>query len=218
MKAFFFDLDGTLLNSLADIGGACNAILEKYGYPAHPLSSYRQFVGNGFGTLVRSTLPADVNLDEQTMTQIEEEARHYYAQHMCEHSRPYDGVIAALENLQAAGHPLAVLSNKPDEHTQEIVRHYFSGIPFALVRGARKDAPLKPDPRALLDMMESMHISVPQTLYVGDSDVDVLTAHNAGVVSVGVAWGFRGAEELRSAGADHIIDCPSQLPTLADEE
>ncbi|OXS27827.1 MAG: phosphoglycolate phosphatase [Desulfovibrio sp. MES5] len=218
MKAFFFDLDGTLLDSLADIGTACNTILEKHGYPPHPLSSYRQFVGNGFGNLVRSTLPADASLDEQAMAQMVEEARQYYGQHMCEHSRPYDGVIAALETLLAAGHPLAVLSNKPEEHTLEIVQHYFSDIPFALVRGARKDAPLKPHPRALLDMMESMRISVPQTLYVGDSDVDVLTAHNASVVSVGVAWGFRGAEELRRAGADHIIDSPSQLPTLAEEE
>lgn len=217
MKAFFFDLDGTLLDSLADIGNACNAILEKHGYPTHPLPEYRRFVGNGFGKLVRATLPADAALDDQTKAQLVEEARQYYGLHMCDCTRPYDGVISALEILSAAGHPLAILSNKPEEHTLEIVQRYFSAIPFTLVRGARKDVPLKPQPHALLDMMKTMHTSASQTLYVGDSDVDILTARNAGVISVGVAWGFRGADELRQAGADHIIDTPSQLPTLAKE-
>lgn len=217
MKALFFDLDGTLLDSLADIANACNTILKKHGYPTHALPQYRQFVGNGFGKLVGDALPADAALDSQAKTQLIEEARQYYGLHMYDSTRPYDGVMAALENLSAAGHPLAVLSNKPDEHTVEIVQRYFSAIPFTLVRGARKDVPLKPQPHALLDMMQIMHISVAKALYVGDSNVDILTARNAGVTSVGVSWGFRGADELRQAGADHIIDNPSQLPTLAKE-
>ncbi|MDD4701075.1 MAG: HAD family hydrolase [Desulfovibrio sp.] len=217
MKAFFFDLDGTLLDTLADIGRACNAILKKHGYPTHPLPQYRLFVGNGFGRLMADALPADAALDAQAKALLVEEARQYYGLHMYDCTRPYDGVIAALEDLSAAGHPLAILSNKPDGLTVEIVERYFSVIPLSLVRGAKKDVPLKPQPHALLDMMQTMHTSASQALYVGDSNIDILTARNAGVTSVGVSWGFRGAEELRKAGADHIIDTPSQLPTLAKE-
>ena len=217
MKALFFDLDGTLLDTLADIGQACNAILKKHGYPTHALPQYRFFVGNGFGRLMGDALPADAALDDQAKALLVEEARQYYGLHMYDCTRPYDGVIAALEDLSAAGHPLAILSNKPDGLTVEIVGRYFSAIPLTLVRGAKKDVPLKPQPHALLDMMKTMHTSASQVLYVGDSNVDILTARNAGVTSVGVSWGFRGADELRQAGADHIIDTPSQLPTLAKE-
>ncbi len=217
MRVFFFDLDGTLLDTLGDIGNACNTILARHGYPIHPLADYRRFVGRGFDKLVRDTLPAAAELEAPALAQLVEETRQHYGRHMYDTTRPYAGILPALETLAAKGCPLAVLSNKPEEHTVELVKRYFPSIPFALVRGGRKNVPLKPEPHALLDMAETMHTSVARVLYVGDSDVDVQTARNAGTTSVGVAWGFRGPAELRAAGADHIIDTPSQLIELTVE-
>ena len=216
MKVFLFDLDGTLLNSLEDIALACNTVLRRHGLPEHPLPAYRQLVGRGFDYLVRSALPA-ATLDRtspEALRALVDEARAWYGGHMCEHTRPYDGLDAALQSLCDQGRVLAVLSNKPDELTKDLVRRYFPAVPFALVRGARDDAPLKPDPAVPRAMLAALNVPAADACYVGDSDVDVFTAHNAGMTAVGAGWGFRGAAELEAAGAEHVLAAPCRLPDL----
>jgi phosphoglycolate phosphatase len=216
MKAFIFDLDGTLLNSLEDIAQSCNVVLRRHNWPEHPLPAYRQMVGRGFDYLVRSALPADVlaELAPEGLRPLVEEARAWYGGHMCEHTRPYDGLDGALQALCAGGRVLAVLSNKPDELTTDLVRRYFPGIPFALVRGARPGVPLKPDPAAPREMLAALGLAAKDACYVGDSDVDVYTARNAGMTAVGAGWGFRGAAELEAAGAACVLDAPGRLAEL----
>ena len=193
MKAFIFDLDGTLLDTLEDIGQACNAVLAAHGYPTHPLAAYRRMVGNGFGRLVRSALPpaALQALTPEALTPLVDEARAWYGRHMREHTHPYAGMPEALTELARRGLTLAVLSNKPDDFTRTLINHYFPQIPFAEVRGGRSDTPLKPDPAGPRAILAALGLEAGQCFYVGDSDVDMLTARNADMVSVGVGWGFR---------------------------
>lgn len=219
MRAFLFDLDGTLVDSLEDIGQACNDVLAKHGYPVHPMQKYRFYVGRGFHKLLDDALPDGeaAKLSSEKLTALTNEARARYSQNMCVRTRPYAGVTEALHELAAKKHALAVLSNKPDDLTIELVRRYFPDVPFALVRGARQGVPLKPEPDAPLDMLRHLKVLPETSFYVGDSNVDIFTARNAGMISVGVAWGFRGADELRAAQADHVIDTPQALMRLAEE-
>ena len=173
-------------------------------------------VGNGFGRLVRSALPpaALQALTPEALTPLVDEARAWYGRHMREHTHPYAGMPEALTELARRGLTLAVLSNKPDDFTRTLINHYFPQIPFAEVRGGRSDTPLKPDPAGPRAILAALGLEAGQCFYVGDSDVDMLTARNADMVSVGVGWGFRGLEEVRAAGARHLVDTPAQLPEL----
>ena len=219
MRAFIFDLDGTLIDSLEDIGQACNDVLASHGYPVHPLPAYRFYVGRGFHKLVNDALPEGeaAKLSSDQLTALIAEARARYGENMCVRTKPYAGITEALHQLADDGHALAVLSNKPDDLTVELVRRYFPDVPFALVRGGRDGVPLKPEPDAPLDMLRHMDFLPERSFYVGDSNVDIFTARNAGMISIGVAWGFRGADELRAAQADHVIDTPEALTRLAKE-
>ena len=219
MRAFIFDLDGTLIDSLEDIGQACNDVLASHGYPVHPLPAYRFYVGRGFHKLVNDALPEGeaAKLSSDQLTALIAEARARYGENMCVRTKPYAGITEALHQLADDGHALAVLSNKPDDLTVELVRRYFPDVPFALVRGGREGVPLKPEPDAPLDMLRHMDFLPERSFYVGDSNVDIFTARNAGMISIGVAWGFRGADELRAAQADHVIDTPEALTRLAKE-
>lgn len=217
MKALIFDLDGTLLDSLEDLANACNATLAHAGYPAHPLDAYRRFVGNGLATLVRRILPEGEaqRLGEKGCESLVEYARTVYGNtwHVC--SRPYDGVVAALHALAQKNLVLGVLSNKPHPWTVEIMGYFFPDVHFADVRGAMPGVPHKPDPTAALAMAEELSLEPAHCCFVGDSDVDMQTAVGAGMHPVGVAWGFRGEEELRRAGAERIIYTAQELLTLA---
>ena len=219
MRAFIFDLDGTLVDSLEDIGQACNDVLSSHGYPVHPLPKYRFYVGRGFHKLVGDALPEGetARLSSDDLAALIAEARAQYGKNMCVRTKPYEGITEALHTLADQGHTLAVLSNKPDDLTVELVRRYFPDVPFALVRGGREGVPLKPEPDAPLDMLRHMDFLPERSFYVGDSNVDIFTARNAGMISIGVAWGFRGADELRAAQADHVIDTPVALTRLAKE-
>ena len=219
MKAFLFDLDGTLIDSLEDIGQACNDVLARHGYPVHPMPKYRFYVGRGFNKLVGDALPADesARLSAGDLAALVAEARAQYGKNMCVRTKPYTGITEALLELARQGHALAVLSNKPDDLTVALIRRYFPAVPFAIVRGGREGVPLKPEADAPLDMLRQLSVLPASSFYVGDSNVDVFTARNAGMTSIGVAWGFRGVDELRAARADHVIDTPDALPRLAME-
>lgn len=218
MKAFMFDLDGTLLDTLADIAAACNQLLSLHGWPQHPVSVYRHMVGNGFGTLIRRAVPEAVlaSLDARTLAQLVEEGRGIYGQHLQGATVPYPGMTEALRALSERGLLLAVLSNKPDEMTQTLIPQQFPDIAFAQIYGGRSDMPLKPDPSGALKLLQNMGISPADCFYVGDSDVDMKTALAAGMIPVGVSWGFRGEDEVRAAGAAHIVRQAADLVRLAD--
>ena len=216
MDAAFFDLDGTLLDTLDDIGSACNRMLAAHGFPEHPLPAYATMVGNGFTRTVERALPPVVRaaLSPEELEAFTAEARAQYAANLFDHTEPYAGMPEALAALAGCGLTLAVLSNKPDAWTVEIIRHFFPQIPFALVRGARPDSPLKPDPQVPLAMLAELGLAPLRCAYVGDSDVDMLTARNTGMLPVGATWGFRGPAELLNAGARLLPAQPAELPEL----
>ena len=214
-KACIFDLDGTLLDTLADLALACNTIMARHGWPAHETEKYRLFVGNGFARLMERVVPASVlpTLAPEELNALVREAKDFYAAHLWEQTMPYEGIPDALQDLAARGIRLGLLSNKPDSETQLLARHFFPDR-FDAVAGSRPGVPLKPDPAALYAMLATLSVSPDETVYVGDSNVDMQTARNAGIFSVGVAWGFRGAEELPQAGAGRIISRPAELLDL----
>lgn len=218
MEAYIFDLDGTLLDTMGDIAAACNAILAAHGHPSHPASAYARMVGNGIPTLMRRAWPAAAldKLTDEEFDRIVTETRSYYAQHLWDNSRPYAGMTETLEHLTERGYGLAVLSNKPEELTKPLIAHFFPHIPFAAVQGGSAVRPLKPDPASASEVLTCLSLAPRQCFYVGDSDVDMITALRTGMRGVGAAWGFRGPDELRAAGAHHIVDKPADLLFLHD--
>ncbi|MBQ7609245.1 MAG: HAD family hydrolase [Desulfovibrionaceae bacterium] len=218
-KALIFDLDGTILNTLDDIGNACNFALRHFGYPPHPLKAYEQMVGNGFIVLVMRALPQGLaeSMPQEDFTNILNVAKNHYAEHMCERTEPYGDLPSVLKTLADASIRLCVLSNKPEPMTQALVAHYYPNVPFFRVLGGRPDFPLKPDPSRLLSLLDELGLSPADTLFVGDSNVDMQTAHAAGMEAIGVAWGFRGARELLNHGASKLIESPAELLTLLDK-
>lgn len=212
MKTLAFDLDGVLLNTLGDLAATCDVIMERHGFAPHPLDSYRMRVGQGFEKLVSLALPGDVYVSPEKLAAMVEEAKEYYSMHMMDRTKPYPGMAASLAALAEAGVRLAVLSNKVDRFTKALIGRYYPEIPFAAVVGARPGVPLKPDPAALILLLESLGAEKAETAYVGDSGLDMVTARGAGVAGIGAAWGFRGGRELEEAGATVVIDRPEDLP------
>lgn len=188
-RAAIFDLDGTLLDSVADIGTACNQALVDHGLPPHPLARYVDFVGEGVENLIIQAM-APVAFDATVLAAY----KHLYPQQMLKQTVPYAGIEAALTALVAAGMPLAVLSNKPHAPTCALVDHFFGGTPWRAVAGHRTEVPRKPDPTSALALCAQLGVAPQDCVFVGDSAVDVATAHNAGMPSIGVGWGFRPHE------------------------
>ncbi|MBO5965152.1 MAG: HAD family hydrolase [Bacteroidaceae bacterium] len=199
-----FDLDGTLLDTVADLANATNQALERCGYPTHPTQAYYKFVGNGINKLFARALPAECSTEENVQ-RIRSLFIPYYNEHNADCSCPYSGIIDLLHELQEGGVQLAVASNKYHEATLKLVRHFFSNVTFAAIYGQREEVPIKPAPDIVFDILRDTGVPKEEVLYVGDSGVDMQTAQNAGVESVGVAWGFRSEEELQENGAVHIV-------------
>lgn len=216
VRAVLFDLDGTLVDSLHDIASALNAALEAHGLPSHPLESYRRFVGEGVANLVRRALPKG---SEALFDPIIADYRVRYSDNMLRATRPYPGIADALISLQRRRIRLAVLSNKPDLATSRLVAHFFPRT-FEVVYGERMGLPRKPDPRVALEIAAALGVRPPEVAFVGDTRVDMNTARAAGMLPVGVTWGFRDEEELRSTGAQILVhraeDLVAALP-LAEE-
>ena len=201
-----FDLDGTLLNTIDDLGYACNHALEQAGYPTHPIEAYPAKVGNGINNLIRRALP-ETERTEETIMRVREFFVPYYDAHNCDYTRPYEGIPELLAALKQQGHRLAVASNKYQAATEKIVSHYFPGV-FDMVLGERAGVERKPDPQIVYDICAALPGEV---LYVGDSLVDMETARNAGVPFVACSWGFVPREKLREAGIERIIDKPKEI-------
>lgn len=207
-KLVIFDLDGTLLNTIADLGGACNYALQEMGFPIHPIQSYRFKVGNGVRKLMERAQP---DSDPETIEKLLVLFRNYYDSHCMDNTEPYAGIPELLKTLTDNGVAVAVATNKYQSAARKIISHYFPEIPFVAVMGQTEDRNTKPDPSIDFAVLNEYPCPKSEAMHVGDSAVDIETARRACIDSVGVTWGFRPQIELRRAYADHIISDPGQL-------
>lgn len=208
-----FDLDGTLLNTISDLGNAANHALGKAGLPTHPLQSYPRFVGNGVRKLMERVVPQSMR-DPETIDRLLVDFKEYYGNHLTDCTQPYPGIPELLRDLSARGVRLAVASNKYQQAVGELIGHFFPDIPWAAVEGQKEGIPVKPDPSIVFGILTKSPTPKSKVLYVGDSGVDMETARRACVESCGVTWGFRPLDELLANHADHIAGTPGQLLDL----
>lgn len=213
-KLVIFDLDGTLLNTIDDLGNAANYALEQCGFPTHPLEAYPRFVGNGVRKLIERVLPESARTPDQ-IDRLLKKFFEYYGNHMTDLTKPYPGIAELLRQLTDKGIKVAVASNKYQEATSKIISHFFPEIPWVAVVGQKEGVPVKPDPSVVFEILAEAQVPKADVLYVGDSGVDMETARRACVESVGVSWGFRSITELREHYADHIVDTPSAILRMA---
>jgi phosphoglycolate phosphatase len=204
-----FDLDGTLIDTIADLGAAVNEALASKGLPLHSLEEYRGMVGHGVRNLVKKAMPEPLRGDEVLLDTLLEKFLAYYLAHIDVQSRAYPGIAELLVELHAAGVLFAVASNKFQAGTERLVRRTFPGIPFAAVCGGRPDLPLKPDPAIIREILARTGVRSEETVMVGDSGTDIATAKAAGIPCVAVTWGFRPRAALQ--GADRIVESVAQL-------
>lgn len=207
-----FDLDGTLLNTIDDLADACNWVACRHGWPTHTVEEYKRFVGNGMAKLAERFVPEAWRTPER-LKQVLGEFMPYYDAHKEDKTAPYAGMPDAVAALKDAGIKVSVLSNKAHPMARSVVEHYYPGL-FDDVQGAVEGVPVKPDPTLLLSMMDRMGAPRESTLFVGDSNVDIRTAKNAGFLSCGVLWGFRTRTELEAEGADFLVSTAEELTEL----
>ena len=200
-EAVLFDMDGTILDTMTDLYDGANRSLAMHGYPLRTMEEIRIFVGGGARQLMQRSLPDTVS--EEELDAITEEFRTWYGENSCVKTCPYPGVEASVEALQKAGVKVAVVSNKPDVATKALAKQFFPTLPAF---GQRDDVPQKPAPDMVWNALQELGVSAENAIYVGDSEVDVATARNAGMPLLAVCWGFRTREELMAAGAEHIVD------------
>ena len=216
-KLVLFDLDGTLLNTIEDLAAACNHALHEVGLGEHPVADYPRYVGNGIYNLMRRALAGlgvQADLIEPTMLQMVTPFKAYYSAHGTEHTKPYPGIPELLEELQRKGLKLAVASNKYQQATESMVSRLLPGIRFVAVLGQREGMPIKPDPKVVYEILEKAGVTADETLYVGDSDVDIRTAQVAGVEMAAVTWGFQNEEQLLALQPQHIVHTPTEIEKL----
>ncbi|MBQ9751956.1 MAG: HAD family hydrolase [Paludibacteraceae bacterium] len=220
-----FDLDGTLINTIDDLGQACNHALSACGFPTHKIDDYPRLVGNGINKLIERALPEE-HRNEATVLRLREHFVPFYDRHNCDLTRPYDGIPELLKALKQKGDEamrrkgerlfLAVASNKYQAATEKIVAHYFPNT-FDVVLGERVGVPRKPDPQIVWDILASLPSTInhkPSTLYVGDSLVDAATAKAANLPFVACTWGFCTKEQLQTAQPNYMVNHPSEILAL----
>lgn len=212
-KLIIFDLDGTLLNTIADLAHSTNYALNKLGYPTHEIEKYNFMVGNGIDKLFERALPEGEKSKENVL-RVRKEFVPYYDVHNADDSRPYSGMPELLAYLQASGIQISVASNKYQAATQKLIDHYFPEIHFTAVFGQREGVKVKPDPTVVFDILEVAKVTKEDVLYVGDSGVDMQTAANAGVTACGVTWGFRPRAELEEFSPQYIVDTAEEIKRL----
>ncbi|WP_288354605.1 HAD family hydrolase [uncultured Bacteroides sp.] len=209
-KLVIFDLDGTLLNTIADLAAATNYALTQFGYPTHPTDAYRFFVGNGINKLFERALPEQERTLENVI-RIRSKFVPYYNIHNADLSRPYPGIEELLNLLQQHHLQLAVASNKYQEATAKLIGQYFPAIHFTAVFGQRDNVPTKPDPQVVNEIIQMAGVSKEEVVYIGDSGVDMQTGCNAGVTTIGACWGFRPKSELEEFHPDLLAEKPEDI-------
>ena len=210
-KHVIFDLDGTLLNTIDDLADAGNHVCALHGWPTHTVAEFKYMVGNGMVKLVERFVPQGTS--QEMLDQAYQEFMDWYGVHKEDKTAPYAGMPEVAKALREAGVSIAVLSNKADQMAGPVVEHYYPGV-FPVIQGALPGLPTKPDPTLLHKLMERLGATQEDTLFVGDSNVDIRTAKNGGLTGCGVLWGFRSREELEAAGADVIVSTPQELQDL----
>ena len=214
-KTYIFDLDGTLLSTLADLAASTNYALRTHHMPERSLDEVRRFVGNGVKKLMERAIPDGLNnpLFEETFATF----RQHYMQHNLDTTQPYPGIMQLLEQLKAEGKNIAVVSNKFYAATRELCRHFFGDlVPVAI--GEREDIRKKPAPDTVIEALRELGVDKEGAVYIGDSDVDILTGHNAQLPAMGALWGFRGRAELTAAGADALAEVPEDILRYVQEQ
>ena len=216
-KIVIFDLDGTILNTIADLATATNQALQHFGYPTHSIEAYRFFVGNGINKLFERALP-EPERTEANVLRIRSQFIPYYNVHNADLSTPYPGIPELLGTLQEKKIHVAVASNKYQSATEKLINHYFPSIHFDAVLGQREGIPIKPDPTIVNDILQATGFTPSEVLFVGDSGVDMQTALHAGVDGLGVSWGFRPKTELEAHHPKAIINNPIEILDFLNEE
>ena len=211
IKLAIFDLDGTLLDTIEDLGTACNHALKSCGCPERAMSDYNKLVGRGIYNLFRDALPED-RRTEETVMKMRDFFIPYYNEHKADRTKPYAGIPELLEKLENEGVMLAVASNKYQEGAEALVHRFFGGRNFLRILGQRDGMPIKPDPEIVREIERAFgEIRKDEVAYVGDSDVDMETGANAGVTTIGVTWGFRSREELEMKHPHFLCGTPEEL-------
>ena len=207
INTVIFDLDGTLINSIEDLGDTVNQLLKKRGYPIHDINSYCKFVGDGVIKLIERALPENCNDD---IMEIKHEFDEIYGKNCLNKTKAYPGIVELLEILKEHDYNLAVVTNKPQQHAIKITKALFPDT-FDYIFGNSALHPKKPDPCLTNLVINLKKKKKNQVVYIGDSDVDIQTAKNTKVKSIGVSWGFRGKEELVNSNADCVVDYPQEI-------
>ena len=213
-KLIIFDLDGTLLNTIGDLADAVDYVMRSRNLPEHTNAEYRQMVGGGIKRLVERALPTELAQNEEYVEECVAQFRRYYVDNIDRHTRPYEGMVELLHDLRSRGVQLAVASNKFQHGTERLVAKFLGDVEFLAIEGNREGAPLKPDPQVVENIIAKTDICKSQVVMVGDSGIDIATSRAAGIDSVGVAWGFRYADELYEAGATSVVAHVDDLRTL----
>lgn len=206
-----FDLDGTLLNTIGDLAASVDYVMRSRNLPEHTDAEYRQMVGGGIKRLVERALPSHLASDQDYVEECVTQFRRYYVDNIDRHTQPYEGMCELLGDLRRRGVQVAVASNKFQHGTDRLVSKFFSDIDFVAVEGNREGAPLKPDPQIITNILSIADVVPERAIMVGDSGVDIRTAAAANIASVGVAWGFRFADELYDAGAKCVVTNAEEL-------
>lgn len=207
-EAVIFDLDGTLTDTLGDLKNSVNYALREFGYPERTLEEVRSFVGNGVRRLICSSVPE--NTDEEISGRCLSVFKEYYKNNSLVETKPYDGIISMLERLKRQGVKTAVVTNKMHEAAEEIVKIFFGNL-IDMTLGQVDGVAQKPQPDGIYDVLEKLGVSKEKSVYVGDSEVDCITAKNAEVPCIGVTWGFRDKSVLTENGADYIANTPEEI-------
>lgn len=214
-KLVIFDLDGTLLNTIEDLGQAANYALERNGYATHSMASYPYFVGNGVRRLVTRVLPEDAR-DDENVDRVLGDFMKYYDEHCIDYTKPYNGMPELLQDLRDMGVMMAVASNKYQQAVSKIIPHYFPDINFIAIEGQKDGVNVKPDPSIVFSILAQARVPKADALYIGDSGVDMETARRACIDSVGVTWGFRSKKELVEYHADVIVNNPVDIVGIVE--
>lgn len=204
-----FDLDGTLLDTIADLAEASNNVLREFGFPEHPEKAYNHFVGDGLKTLMMRITPEETTADD--IDKCCESFMEKYGQCWDKNSKPYKGIPEMIDKLKRRGMKCAVLSNKPHAFTKVFVQRFFAPETFDAVYGQREGVPKKPDPSGAIEIMNELSAAPEECIYVGDTSTDMQTGKSGGMLTIGVLWGFRGREELEENNADIIVQTPLEI-------